>query len=69
MPLNRDKFFIYAPVRHGAMKGTRLLGVNHSFKGGANNPSLQDLIDFLKKKEVDLARVEIPSEFKTLVRV
>lgn len=58
--LKSDKFFIYAPTKVGYGKGTRLMGVNHLYKGSIN---LQDLLDFLKKHEIDPARVPVSTNF------
>lgn len=41
------------------MKNLRMLGVNHNFEGDPDNVNLQDLIDFLKKNEIDPARVPV----------
>jgi hypothetical protein len=50
----RDQnFFIYAPDKHGKYKGTRLLGVNNCRANRSDTElSLQDLLDFLKEKEI-----------------
>lgn len=59
MSRKKDKFFIYAPVRRGRHKGTRLLGVNLQYEGGVENLCVQDLIDFLKEKEINPSKVPL----------
>jgi hypothetical protein len=64
-----EKFFIYAAKKSGHYKGKRLLGVNHSYEGGADNLTLEDLVEFLKGKNIDLSSVALPSSFTTVAKV
>lgn len=65
--LKSDKFFIYAPKRSGYSKGKRLMGVNLTGDKGHKDVNLQDLLDFLKKNEIDPAKVPLPGQFTVLV--
>jgi len=62
-----DKFFVYAPKKTGYFKGKRLLGIKHTYKEGAKNLTLQDLLDFLKEKGIEPAEVNFPDNFITTV--
>lgn len=62
-----DKFYIYAPQRSGRAKGKRLIGVNHRHSGGVDNITLEDLLNFLHKHEIEPSRVSIPSHYSALV--
>lgn len=64
-----NKFYIYAPGKSGYYKGKRLMGVNYAYAGGIENLTVQDLIDFLKEKDVNPANVILPSGFKTSTKV
>jgi hypothetical protein len=64
-----EKFFVYAAKKSGIYKGKRLLGVNHSYEGGLDSSTLQDLIDFLKEKRIDPSTVEIPNGFITVAKI
>lgn len=55
----KDKFFIYAPRRSGERKGQVMLGANHQYDGSAGEITLQDLVDFLKKNNLEPANVPI----------
>ncbi|MCX6760032.1 MAG: hypothetical protein NTW46_01665 [Candidatus Nealsonbacteria bacterium] len=65
MSRKTNKFFIYAPLRRGCLKGTQLLGVNHSYEGGTEKLSMQDLIDFLKEKGINPSKVPLSGGFVT----
>ncbi len=56
--LKSDKFFIYAPKKHGRRKGQMLLGVN-----GMSERNIQDLLDFLKEKGIKPSAVSLPPNF------
>jgi hypothetical protein len=62
-----DKFFIYAAKKYGHFKGKRLLGIKHTYKEGSENLTLQDLLDFLKDKDIEPSTVEFPDNFITTV--
>jgi hypothetical protein len=64
-----EKFFIYAAKKSGNYKNKRLLGVNHSYEGGTENLTFQDLVDFLKEKNIDLSTVALQSSFITVAKV
>ena len=64
-----EKFFIYAAKKSGRNKGKRLLGVNHLYEGGTDSLTLQDLVDFLKEKDIDLSTVKLPESFITVAKV
>ncbi len=51
-----DKFFMQ---KLGASKGRHLIGLR------AESANLQDLLDFLKEKNINPAKVDIPSTFIT----
>lgn len=61
-----DKFFIYAAKKSGWTKGRRLLGINYAYVGGP--VSVQDLIDFLKEKNIEASKVQLPSNFSTFAK-
>jgi hypothetical protein len=63
-----SKFFLYVPAKSGWRKGEKLLGVNHSYEGGTENLSLQDLIDFLKEKNINASDVKLNSGFMTTAK-
>ena len=69
MAKKTDKFFIYAAGRSGYYKGKRLMGVNHLYEGGTENLTLQDLIEFLREKNINPSTVVIPSSFMTVAKV
>lgn len=58
--LKSDKFYFFK-VRGYRKGGPSLLGVNNS-TGGI---SVQDLLDFLKEKGIEPAKVPLPSSFVT----
>jgi len=60
--LKSDKFFIYAAEKSGYWKGKRLLGINHSYDGEAHF-TIQDLVDFLKDKKIELSKVLLSDSF------
>lgn len=64
-----DKFYLYAAKKSGYYKGKRLLGVNHSYEGGTENLTLQDLIEFLRERNIYLSAVVLPSSFITVAKV
>jgi hypothetical protein len=66
--LNTDKFFHYLPTKSGSYKGQILLGVNHNYKD-KERVTLRDLLDHLKKNNIDPSRVKIPSDYTTTVTV
>jgi hypothetical protein len=65
MSRKNSQFFIYVPAKSGHLKGTRLLGVNHLYKGGTEDLSVADLLAFLKEKQIDPSDVRLPSSFST----
>ncbi len=66
MARNKDKFFIYAAKKSGYLKNKRLLGVNHRHAGA--ELTLQDLLDFLREKNVDPSSVIIFHNFTTYAK-
>ena len=62
--LNTDKFFHYLPRKRGRYKNQILLGVNYKHKGEIN---LSDLLDYLKKINVDPSKVKIASDYMTTI--
>lgn len=67
--LKSDKFFMYNARKKGYWKNKILIGVNHLYEGGTNNLSLQDLIDFLKEKNIETSSVPLNSSFSVTVPV
>lgn len=61
--LKTDKFFFYTAKKSGHWKGKIMIGVNGLYEGGINNISIQDLIDFLAKNEINPSNVEINNSF------
>jgi len=59
--LKTDDFFLYAVRRSGHWKNTRMIGVNN----WREDLTVQDFIDFLKKKGVSASEVAIPRNFIT----
>lgn len=64
-----EKFFLYAAGKSGYYKGKRLLGVNSQYKGRTGDPTLQDLLDFLKEYNIAPSAVPLPSSFMTVAMV
>jgi hypothetical protein len=64
-----DKFFIYAAPKKGSGKGRRLLGVNYAYEGGAQNVTVQDLMEFLNENKIELSAVVLGSNFSTYAKV
>lgn len=64
-----DKFFIHAARKSGKSKGKRLLGVNHSYGGGTENVTFQDLVEFLKEKNIDPSTIVLPSSLMMEAKV
>jgi len=62
-PKITDKFFVYNARKSGFCKNKMLIGVNHMYGGKTDNLYLQDLIDFLKEKEIDPSTVKIHGSF------
>jgi hypothetical protein len=60
------KFRIYAAKKSGRLKNKRLLVCNEFYQGG-DNITLQNLIDFLKEKQINPSSVEIRPGFSTAV--
>lgn len=69
MSKKSDKFYVYAAKKSGFYKGKRLLGVNLSWEGDVNSLTLQDLIEFLNEKNIDLSTVVLPPAFTTFAKV
>ena len=67
--LKSEKFYLHAPGKSGFYRGKRLLGINSSYEGKTDNLTIQDLVDFLKEKEVKLSEVILPSGFITVAMV
>jgi len=44
-----------------------LLGINHGYEGGSENISVTDLVDFLKKNNIDPSEVKLENNF--MVRI
>ena len=66
--LRSDKFFVYTAQKSGCFKKKMLLGINSSYKGGAEDISLQDLIDFLEEKKIGISSVKVPAGFITVAQ-
>jgi len=64
-----DPFFIYAAKANGYWKGKRLIGVNRTYEGDVGQLTLQDLLSFLNKHDVDPADVKIDQSFLTYAKV
>ena len=64
----KDKFFIYTAEKSGNFKNKMLLGVNHFYEGDVENINLQDLLDFIKEKNIDPSRVHISSSFSSYAK-
>ena len=64
-----DKFFVYAPKKSGFWKDKRLLGINSSYEGGTDTITIQDLVDFLKEKGIDPAKIVLPRGFVIYAKV
>ena len=62
---NGDKFFIFAPDKHGPYKGSRLLGVNRIRKNKREIITLQDLLVFLEEKGIQSEDVKLDDCFTT----
>ncbi len=58
-----DKFFLSRTPTGYRNLGTRLIGANGSYEGDLSNLSLQELLDFLKKNDVNPASVGLSSGF------
>jgi hypothetical protein len=64
-----DKFFVYAARHSGYNIGRRLLGVNPNYNGDIDNLSIEDLVQFLNKNNLDLNKVRLPSNFLTTASI
>lgn len=71
MPLAKrtDKFKILNPQRSGPWKNRAFLAVNCLYNGGTENISIQDLIDYLKEKDIDPSSVKVDKSFRTYVQL
>lgn len=58
----REKFFIQKNLQRQRFQDKILLGSNNE------NLTLQDLVDFLNKKEIALSRVRLPIAFNIMVQ-
>ena len=65
----REMFSILNAKKSGYWKNKMLLSVNGTYEGGTDNLSLQDLLNFLKEKGVDPAKVALHSNFITYIKV
>jgi hypothetical protein len=67
MPIasKNDKFFYYKPSTKGWRKGKGLIGLNLKYEGNIEDLNFQDLIDFLKEKNIDPKKVLLSSNFTT----
>lgn len=61
----KDKFFYLNPAKKGWRKGKILMGINPNYEGDVDNLTVQDLVDFLKEKNIDPVKVSLPSIFMT----
>jgi len=57
--LKVQKFFLRAAKKSGFSKGRILIGVNSRYVEGVDSISLQDLIDFVAKNEINPSDVAI----------
>jgi len=67
MKKKSDKFILDAPVKSGNFKDQRLLYVNSLCVDGAENITLEALLEFLKEKRIDPENVKIPPRFRTYI--
>jgi len=67
--LKSSPFYLYAPKKSGYWKNKMLLGVNHGYEGGFENISVTDLVDFLKKNNINPSEVKIGSHFSVQIEV
>ena len=65
--LKSSPFFLYAAKKSGYWKNKMLLGINHGYEGGSENISVTDLVDFLKKNNIDPSEVKLENNF--MVRI
>jgi hypothetical protein len=64
-----DKFYLYRVQKSGPYRGRRLLGINQSFEGDTENLTLQDLLQFLEERQIELSTVLLPPGFRTVAKV
>lgn len=57
------KFSLQAARKSGAYKNKMILCVNHCYEGDLDSISLQDLLDFLQERKINLSDVKISAPF------
>ncbi|PCI20163.1 hypothetical protein COB64_02530 [Candidatus Wolfebacteria bacterium] len=70
-----DKFYHYESAHCPALKNKILIGINSYYEdkskpsGKQRNPSIQDLLEYLRKHKLDPSKVEIAGTFFAIVRI
>jgi len=64
----KEKFCIVPPGNHGEWKDKMLLVVNSLYEGDVSGISLQDLLEFLLKNNIDPHKVPI-GHFRTAITI
>jgi len=60
-----DKFFLFKKSPYASKK--MLLGINPSYTGDIADITLEDLLNFLKEKNINPSRISLPGNFITHV--